>query len=288
MLKPEEIVVLSGKGGTGKTSVTAAIVSVFSNSVIADCDVDAADLHLVMKPENPECENFSSGAKAIIDAQKCISCGRCLDVCRFNAVKIINGVYNINPFSCEGCGFCRIVCNANAIELKDNLKNKICRGNTRFGEMVYGILGIAEENSGKLVAKVREIAKNIAIEKKLSKIIIDGPPGIGCPVISSITGAKKVLVVAEPTKSGFHDMKRLIELSDSFSIEKYAIINRYTINEDISKDIEQFLNRENIPVLGKIPYDKRFFEAAVQEKSFVEMFPNDYISIMFKDIAAKL
>jgi len=251
MKKAYEIVILSGKGGAGKTSITAAFASLAKNAVFTDCDVDAADLHLILLPEIYHNENFDSGSKAIIDNKKCTACGLCKDLCCFSAIDFLNDEPVIDEFACEGCGLCAIACPVGAITIENYENNHIYFADCRFGPMVYGKLGIAEENSGKLVSKIRQYAKETARTASTEYIITDGPPGIGCPVISSVTGADLVVAVTEPTLSGWHDLERLIEMIGRFQTPVKVIINKYDLNEDMANTIEKKLNDKGIEILGK-------------------------------------
>ena len=211
----KELVIISGKGGTGKTTFTASFAALAKQAVFADCDVDAADLHLLLHPEIQRREEFRSGSTAFIDQEKCTHCGRCQELCRFDA---INDSHTIDPFSCEGCTVCFHFCPANAIDMRENLCGEWFISETQYGQMVHARLAPAEENSGKLVAIVRQQAKRIAEEQQKSLIVIDGPPGIGCPVISSLAGVDMVLVITEPTLSGIHDLQRDSTISQSNSL----------------------------------------------------------------------
>lgn len=264
----KEIVIISGKGGTGKTTITAAFASLVENKVMADCDVDAADLHLILSPEIRHEENFYSGKTAFIRENDCTQCGKCVEVCQFDA---ISPDFIVDPVACEGCGVCVYFCPADAIDFNENLSGRWFISNTRFGPMVHARLGIAEENSGKLVTLVRRQAKLLAEEQNSDFIIVDGAPGIGCPVISSITGANAVLVVTEPTLSGLHDLERVVSLaSKHFQIPTFVCVNKYDLNEEITDQIENFCHDSGIGFVGKIPYDTIATEAMVQEKSIIE------------------
>ncbi|MBN2213627.1 MAG: ATP-binding protein [Bacteroidales bacterium] len=273
MEKPFEIVILSGKGGTGKTSVAASFASMAENAVLTDCDVDAADLHLILTPEIYRSETFDSGAKAVINTEKCTSCGLCMELCRFKAIELINDVYIIDEYACEGCGLCKEVCPEGAIDITKYEHNNIYFSDCRFGPMIYGRLGIAEENSGKLVAKIRKYAKEIAQKNNAAYIITDGPPGIGCPVISSVTGADMVVAVTEPTLSGWHDLQRLIELVDRFHTSVSVIINKFDLNQYMTDMIENNLKEKAIKVTGKIPYDETMLHAQLEGKTINEFDP---------------
>ena len=271
-----EIVVISGKGGTGKTSIVSAFASLAENAVFADCDVDAADLHLILSPKIRETHDFSGGKQAHIDTEKCIGCGRCLRLCIFNAIihSVISG-FSVDPFSCEGCKVCVEFCPVQAIEFNDHINGQWFISDTRFGEMVHAKLGIAQENSGKLVTLIRKEAKRIAQIQNKDLIIADGSPGIGCPVIASITGADLVVVVTEPTMSGRHDMERVIELIRHFNIPIVVCINKFDINPKISQEIETKLKNLGITIAAKIPYDTIFTKAQIEKQSIIEYSDNE-------------
>ncbi len=267
---PVEIVILSGKGGTGKTSITAAFAAMARDLVIADCDVDAADLHLILQPELYHEESYPGGTKSVIDPDRCTDCGICMDLCRFNAIELVNEHYLIDEYACEGCGLCNIACPEDAIRSVTNENNNLYFSNCRFGPFIYGMVGIAEENSGKLVSRIREEAKKKAKEEKAAVVLVDGPPGIGCPAISSVTGSDMVVAVTEPTKSGWHDLQRLIEMIERFHTKIFVILNKYDLNESMSNRIEEGLKEKNIPVLGKLPYDEQVIHALISGKSIPE------------------
>ncbi|KPK84501.1 MAG: hypothetical protein AMS27_09770 [Bacteroides sp. SM23_62_1] len=265
-----EIAILSGKGGTGKTSITAAFAAMAKDIVLADCDVDAADLHLILQPVILYEESYASGVKAAINPDQCTGCGLCMDLCRFDAVERINGQYAIDKFACEGCGLCIMVCPENAIKSTLYQNNRLYFSQCRFGPLIYGKVGIAEENSGRLVARIREEAKKKAREVQANVILVDGPPGIGCPAISSVTGSDAVIAVTEPTKSGWHDLLRLIEMIKRFHSRIYVIVNKYDLNKKITKEIEEGLKERKIPVIGQIPYDEQVIHALIAGKSIPE------------------
>ncbi len=273
----KEIVVISGKGGTGKTSIVASFAALAKNAVLADCDVDAADLHLILQPDIKQTHDFSGGKQASVITEKCIGCGRCGEVCNFDAA-LFNGpandtierTYTIDPIACEGCKVCVEFCPVNAIEFKDAINGQWFVSDTRFGPMVHAKLGIAEENSGKLVSIIRKEAKQIATDQNKDLIIVDGSPGIGCPVIASITGADLVLVVAEPTISAQHDLDRVIELTEHFGIPTAICINKYDINPQVAEAIEKKASKKNLKVTGKISYDIKVTKAQLAAKSIVE------------------
>jgi len=263
----KQIVVISGKGGTGKTVITGAFAALADNSIMADCDVDAADLHLLLNPEIKERHEFRSGVTAVTDKNKCNACGKCKDVCRFDAV---NEDFSVDPIACEGCAFCSFVCPVGAIEMKENTSGEWFVSETRFGYMVHAKLGVAEENSGKLVALVRKKAKELADLKRSDWVIIDGAPGIGCPVIASLSGIDCAVVVTEPTLSGLHDADRVIDVATHFGILTKLIINKYDLNIEMTNRIEEYCRDKSIELLGKIKFDKQMVKAMVENKTIIE------------------
>ena len=263
----KELIVISGKGGTGKTSVIASFASLAERKVLCDADVDAADLHLILHPQVRMRANFKSGHTAEIDENKCTECGQCLDLCKFGA---ISDDFKVNPIDCEGCGVCVYFCPEKAIDFPENTCGEWFVSDTRFGPMVHARLGIAEENSGKLVSLVRQESKKLADEKNIDLILTDGPPGVGCPVIASIGGASAVLVVAEPTLSGIHDMERVIQLAKYFKVPAMVCINKFDLNRELTGDIEAFAKGEGLSCLGRIPFDPIFTEAMVQGQTIFE------------------
>lgn len=273
----KELVVISGKGGTGKTSIVASFASLAKNAVLADCDVDAADLHLLLAPEVKQTADFSGGKLASIMTESCIGCGRCEEVCNFDAPvfdgprnDIVEKTYRIDPISCEGCSVCVHFCPVDAIQFNEAINGQWFISETRFGSMVHAQLGIAQENSGKLVSLIRKEAKSIATERNNDLIIVDGSPGIGCPVIASITGADLVLVVTEPTLSGQHDLDRVVELTKHFNIPTVICINKYDINLKIAEEIKSAAQGWNLQIAGEIAYDSAFTKAQIAAKSIVE------------------
>ena len=263
----KELIVISGKGGTGKTSVIAAFASLAESKVLCDADVDAADLHLILHPQVRMRADFKSGHTADIDENKCSGCGQCLELCKFGA---ISDDFKVNPVDCEGCGVCVYFCPEKAIDFPENTCGEWFISDTRFGPMVHARLGIAEENSGKLVTLVRQESKKLADEKGIDLILTDGPPGVGCPVIASIGGASAVLVVAEPTLSGIHDMERVIQLAKHFKVPAMVCVNKFDLNRDLTRDIEAFAEGEALSCLGRIPFDPIFTEAMVQGQTIFE------------------
>jgi MinD superfamily P-loop ATPase len=273
----KEIVVISGKGGTGKTSLTAAFASLAQNAVVADCDVDAADLHLILKPDVQEAHDFSGGKLARILSDKCIGCGECERVCHFEAVSlsgpsndIVGKTCAIDPVACEGCGVCVQFCPVDAIEFQDAINGQWLISDTRFGPMVHARLGTGEENSGKLVSLIRKQARQIADHQGRDLLIVDGSPGIGCPVIASITGADLVLVVTEPTLSGRHDLERVTRLTAHFRIPTTVCVNKWDINPDVTKAIEADIRDKGLVLAGRIDYDPAVTRAQVAEETIIE------------------
>ena len=262
----KEVVVLSGKGGTGKTSVVGSLAALAQNKVLADCDVDAADLHLLLNPSVKEKNEFWSGQVAFIDQEKCTQCGLCQDVCRFEAIRD----FEVDPISCEGCGFCSHICLVEAITMKESLSGHWFISDTKYGTLVHARLGIAQENSGKLVALVRQQARQIAERDSLDYIIADGPPGIGCPVISSLSGANLALLVTEPTLSGIHDLERVLGVCRHFGVPALVCINKYDLNGDNTRQIENYCLNQGVEVAARIPFDNAVTEAIVRGMPVVE------------------
>ncbi len=263
----KELVILSGKGGTGKTSVAASFAALAVNKIMADCDVDAADLHLIIKPENIKEEIFGGGNKAYINNDACTLCGKCIELCRFDA---IDDFFTVDRLSCEGCGVCAAFCPVNAIEMRPHQSGKWFESETGYGPMVHARLGIAEGNSGKLVTILRKRARELALEKKYELIIVDGSPGTGCPVIATVTGSSFVLIVTEPTVSGIHDLKRVHALVEHFKIKSAVCVNRCDINYEKSDEIAEYCLEKGIPLYGEIPYDDDVTKAQIAGKSIVE------------------
>jgi len=268
----KELVIISGKGGTGKTSVAAAFAYLAGDkAIIADCDVDAADMHLLLKPEMSDGEDFYSGVLAVIDQDKCIGCGECAEVCRFDAVKEEEGDYNVIPLECEGCGYCARICPEEAIDMPlQNVGKWYDSGIKSGSRMIHAKLGIGAENSGKLVAHVKKAARKLAEDGDKDFIIVDGSPGVGCPVVSSLSGADYVVLVTEPSVAGIHDLKRVHELVSNHQIKAGCIINKYDLNEGKTAEIEEFLKNEGIALLSLIPYNEDFTRAMTVGKTIVE------------------
>lgn len=263
----KELVIISGKGGTGKTSITAAFASMASNFVLCDSDVDAADLHLLMSPQPYATNDFVGGSIAIIRKDDCSGCSTCLDLCRFDA---ISDTFEIDPISCEGCGVCVDFCPEKAIDFPEQTCGQWFLSRSRLGPMVHARLGIAEENSGKLVSLIRQQARMLAEQQGCDLIITDGPPGVGCPVIASITGATALLIVVEPSLSSLHDMRRVAELANHFRIPQMLCINKYDINHEVSDAIRQEAEHRNIDLVGLIPFDPAFTHSMVNGQNVIE------------------
>jgi len=273
----KELVVISGKGGTGKTSLVASFAALAGNAVLADCDVDAADLHLILDPQVERRESFTGGKRARVMSGHCVACGKCEELCVFDAVYfdgpgngVVDKTYRVDPIGCEGCGVCAWYCPTDAIEFKEVVCGQWFLSRTRFGPMAHARLGIAEENSGKLVSLVREQARELARREGRELVIIDGSPGIGCPVIASVTGASLVLVVTEPTLSGLHDLERVMELGAHFRVPVVVCVNKYDINPRASDDIERVCREKGVETLGRIRYDPEVTRAMVAGKAVVE------------------
>jgi MinD superfamily P-loop ATPase len=271
---PQEIVIISGKGGTGKTSVTASLATLASKSVLADCDVDAADLHLLLEPKVDTTHQFISGHEAIINEDQCISCGLCEEKCRFDAISHVDTTYTVEPISCEGCKVCVALCPVGAIDFPASNCGEWFESTTPYGPMIHARLKAGAENSGKLVSTVRKEAKEQAIATASPFIIVDGPPGIGCPVISSITGANLLLMVTEPTLSGKHDLERVLKLAKHFAIPAAICINKFDLNSDVTKEITLLAKEYNSPVVGKLPYSPFFSKAQTQGKPITKLYPD--------------
>ncbi len=270
----KEVVVLSGKGGTGKTSIVGAFAALARNKVLADCDVDAADLHLLLSPSMREEHEFWSGQVAEIDPDRCTHCGLCEETCRFDAIH----AYQVARIGCEGCGLCARLCPTGAIRMKDNLSGHWFISDTRFGTLVHARLGIAQENSGKLVHLVRQKAKELALHEGADITINDGPPGIGCAVISSLSGADLACIVTEPSLSGIHDMERVLSVCRHFVIPALVCINKHDMNEEGTQQIENYCDSRHIQVISRIPFDPRVTEAQVQGVSLLEYTDDSYIA----------
>ena len=283
----KQLVIISGKGGTGKTTIAAAFASTAKNKVLVDCDVDAADLHLLLRPRILKQDKYYGGRSPRVDSDKCTQCGLCTEVCRFNGID--NGA--VDYVSCEGCGFCSHICPEDAITMEEAFSGDWFVSETPYGPFVHARLGIGEESSGKLVTVVRKQATEIAREKNLNLILIDGPPGIGCPVTASMTGVDLVLAVTEPTLSGFHDLERILKLADHFKIPSMVCINKFDINLENSQRMISYCETNGSKIVGKIPYEPKVVEALVSRKTVMEYPCNEIQGIirrMWKEIETAL
>jgi len=283
-----ELAVISGKGGTGKSSISAAFATLHEHIVLADCDVDAANLFLLFQPQQLDEEVFVSGYKAVIDAEKCTNCGICSDYCRFDAIHEIDSRVVIDEVSCDGCELCMRVCPVEAISMQAEDKSRMYEGTFRKGKMVYGRLAPGEENSGRLVDLVRKRAKEIAKKEHIENILLDGPPGIGCPVLSTITGVDHIVVVTEPTRSGLHDLKRTVEMIRAYDIPTSVIINKYDLNEAMAQQIKTYCMFEGLLVVAMLPFDRRVVEAMVNCQSIVEYAPDSEVTAGLREACRKI
>ena len=278
----KKLTVISGKGGTGKTTIVSNLASLNEGLVLADCDVDAPNLHILLNPEILEEEIYKSGKLAVKDEDKCISCGICYDVCRFDA--ITNKEYKINPIKCDGCKVCVAQCPQNALDLVVDETGTIFKSDTKFGPMIHAKLKAGADNSGKLVSEVRKIADKTAEENDKKLILIDGSPGIGCPVIASLNGVDAALVVTEPTKSGLSDLKRILKVTEYFKIKSIVVINKYDLNEQITGEIKTYCQSRNVKVIGKVPFDPLINETLSRGELIVEVHRDSRIAISIKEI----
>lgn len=269
-----QLTVLSGKGGTGKTSLVASFAALTPSMVVTDCDVDAPDLHLLLHPEILQTQEFRGAHLAEIDATRCTQCGRCETACRFHAIQR----YSVDPVLCEGCGVCTIVCPVDAITLADRIAGYAFVSTTRYGPMAHARLNPGEENSGKLVTRVRQNARQIADTQRIELILNDGPPGIGCPVIAAVGGADVGLIVVEPTVTGIHDMERALRLLNHFHIPALVCINKYDLNTAHTHRIIAFCKTAGAEVTGQIPFDTLVTHAMVAGKPVVEYAPTSDVT----------
>lgn len=281
----KELVVISGKGGTGKTSIVAAFASICQNKVVVDCDVDAADLHLILKPNIEKSNEFFSGKKATINLDLCIECNQCISICRFGAV---SKELKIDQIKCEGCGACFFQCPVQAIDFEESKSGDWFESNTRFGKLIHAKLGIAEGNSGKLVSTIKQHARTLARNNNNDFIIVDGSPGIGCPVIASLAGTSLALIIIEPTFSSFYDAKRVAQLAEYFNIKTNICINKYDLNLELAQEIESFFKGKNISCVGKIPYNELFTQSMVRAQTIIEFAPTNNISTQIIEIWDKI
>jgi MinD superfamily P-loop ATPase len=263
----KQICVISGKGGTGKTVLAASFIALAQGNVVAaDCDVDAADLHLLLHPKVKETHEYSGGKKAVVDSRKCTQCGRCVTECRFSAIEN----FKVVATTCEGCGVCQIVCEEGAVDLRDTVSGNWFVSDTTCGPMVHAKLGVGAGNSGKLVTQVRGKAKEIAEKRQLEFVIVDGPPGIGCPVLASLTGIDLALIVTEPTLSGIHDMERVHSVCKHFGMDPAVCVNKFDINIENTEQIEKWCLQNRVPLVGRIGFSHAVPESIVAGKPLVE------------------
>lgn len=284
MKEIKEIVVISGKGGTGKTSLTSSF-SVLGGSdiVVADCDVDAADMHLLLNPKVLYQEDFYSGKTAVIETEGCVNCYKCKNVCRFDAIDVIDGKFIVDELNCEGCSYCFHVCPTRTIRMDDALSGKFFISKSRLNNtLVHARLNIAADNSGKLVTKVRDEAKRVAKEEGKKIILVDGPPGIGCPVVASLTGTDFAVIVTEPTVSGYHDLERVSELVAKMKIPAGLIINKADLNIDMTAQLKSLSEKLNLSLIAELPFDSVFSEAINQGQTIIE-YDNGDIKKMIND-----
>src|SRR4030042_2091674 len=281
----KQLTILSGKGGTGKTSITAAFAVLAKNAVVVDCDVDAPDLHMLLHPEVVKTHEFMGSKLAVIDKAKCVKCGLCREKCNFSA---ITGDLEVDAIACEGCGVCKVTCPVGAITLTQRVSGNAFISKTKYGSMSHALLNPGESNSGKLVTLVRQNAKILTKKENIDLIIIDGSPGIGCPVIASITGVDAALVVTEPTLSGIHDLERVLKLLDHFNVVPFVCINMYDVNAENTNKILSFCRENRIDVVGIIPFSPEVTQAMVNGKTIVEYSPESGVTEEIKRMWKKM
>jgi len=276
----KEIVVVSGKGGTGKTSLSASFAALAERAGVADCDVDAPNLAIVLAPRIEKSTPFTGGKIAVPDRDACTACGCCVESCRFEAIALEAPADDrdresavVDRLSCEGCGVCAAVCPEGAIHLEPVVNGEWFVSRTRYGPFVHARLGLGQDNSGKLVALVRKEARALAERESLDLLISDGPPGIGCPVIASIGGADLVLIVAEPTVSALHDFERVAELARHFEVPALVCINKADLNPSLADRLEHAAEALGVATVGRIPYDDDFVHAQIRQATVIEYAP---------------
>jgi MinD superfamily P-loop ATPase len=277
----KQLTILSGKGGTGKTTITASLAVLARNAVLADCDVDAPDLHMLLHPEVIKTQEFKGSKLAVIDKTKCDNCGFCREKCRFDA---ITEAIEVDPVACEGCGVCAAICPADAITMTERVSGYAYISKTKYGFMAHALLSPGEANSGKLVTLVRQNARILSEKERSNVILIDGPPGIGCPVIASVTGVDVGLVVTEPTMSGIHDFQRALQLLEHFSVTPLVCVNMHDINKDNTEKILLFCEENSIEVAGRIPFNPKVTEAMVNGKTIMEYAPESNVAKEIENI----
>jgi MinD superfamily P-loop ATPase len=280
----KQIVILSGKGGTGKTSVAAAFAHLAADgdgqprTVLVDADVDASNLELVLSPQVLETQEFKGGQVAIIDPETCTGCGVCAELCRFDAISELDGLYTVDPIACEGCALCFYQCPLEAIRMEEQVAGEWFRSDSRYGPLFHAALWPAQENSGKLVTLVKQNGRLLALDESRDLVLVDGPPGIGCPVISAAAGTDLALIVAEPTAAGIHDMERALATTEHFGIPSLVCINKADIYPEGVAEIEAYCQRKGLPVVGRLPFDTVVTEAMVQGQPVTAYCPDSLIS----------
>ncbi|MHA2021240.1 MAG: nucleotide-binding protein [Candidatus Thorarchaeota archaeon] len=279
-----EIAIVSGKGGTGKTTIAAAFTAISQNLVTADCDVDAPDLHILLQPETKKTEEFQSSKVALINQETCTECGLCVERCRFEAID----PPKVNAIACEGCGVCAYVCPEKAVEMTPRISGFLYESMTRFGPMSHAKLLPGEGNSGKLVTEVRKQAQELARKNDQDITLIDGSPGIGCPVIATVSNTKLGVIVTEPTMSGIHDMERVMTLLERFRVHTMVIVNKYDLNPENTERIEEICAENGVDFLGTIPFDSVMTESMVAAKTLPEFDPNHKITRLLKSMWGKI
>lgn len=281
----KKLTVISGKGGTGKTTVISNLAALADNVVLGDCDVDAPNMHLLLKPTVEKKTVFKSAKLAVKDEDSCNNCGLCREFCRFKA---INEDLSINLLKCDGCGVCAAVCPSDAIHLEEQITGHIYHSNSRFGPMIHAKLKAGADNSGKLVSEVKKEADKTAVEQNKKLILIDGSPGIGCPVIASLNGVDMALVVTEPTQSGLADLVRVLGLSKHFNIQVFVVINKYDLNEKMAAEINKYCREKGISVIGKIPFSREINEAMHLGELIVNYKPAAKPAVAIRDMWQKV
>ena len=273
-----KIAIISGKGGSGKSSISAAFITLAGKVVAVDCDVDASNLPLLFDHESWDEEKFISGYRLEVNPKSCIGCGICEENCAFQAIKVVEGKAVVNPFFCEDCHLCERLCPTQSITLTPDPRSHIYKSHFPYGELVHGHLQPGDDNSGKMIAHLREIADKVMKDTQIDLQLLDGPPGIGCPVISTITGIDRIVIVAEPTRSGLSDLKRACQVASSFCKRLYVIINKCDINEACRQDIRTLCNEKGIPVIAELPFHKDIVQAQVAGKSIITYAPQSLVS----------
>ena len=277
----KQLTILSGKGGTGKTTITASLAVLAGNAVFADCDVDAPDLHMLLRPEVIKTQEFKGSKLAVINKKRCDNCSVCREKCRFDA---ITEVIEVDPIACEGCGVCAAICPVDAITMVEHVSGYAYISKTKYGFMSHALLSPGESNSGKLVTLVRQNARILSKKENSNVILIDGPPGIGCPVIASVTGVEFGLVVTEPTMSGIHDLRRALQLLEHFKVKPLVCVNMHDINKYNTDKILSFCKENSIEVAGRIPFNPKVTKAMVNGKTIIEYAPESNVAEEIENI----